>query len=121
MLGIAALPAHRAAAVPGPTARDGPLVHARWAAATRPSDHWRSTDPDADIDAELDDMQAAHRRGVRRDHRRDAAQAPYLRATLFVVGLGFFIQITGINATVTYGPKIFTAMGIESDQRSAAG
>jgi MFS family permease len=42
---------------------------------------------------------------------------PYLRATIFVLGLGFFIQITGINATVTYGPKIFGAMGIESDQQ----
>ena len=39
---------------------------------------------------------------------------PYLRATVFVVGLGFFIQITGINATVTYGPQIFEAMGVQA-------
>ena len=43
---------------------------------------------------------------------------PYLRATVFVIGLGFFIQITGINATITYGPKIFKAMGIESDSQT---
>ena len=42
---------------------------------------------------------------------------PYLRATVFVVGLGFFIQITGINATVTYGPQIFEAMGVQSDSQ----
>ena len=42
---------------------------------------------------------------------------PYRRATVFVVGLGFLIQITGINATVTYGPKIFEAMGVASDQQ----
>ena len=71
------------------------------------------TDPDADIDAELDDMQAAI--GAESGGTiSEMVRSPYLRATLFVVGLGFFIQITGINATVTYGPKIFTAMGIES-------
>ena len=36
---------------------------------------------------------------------------PFLRATVFVVGLGFFIQITGINAIVYYSPRIFEAMG----------
>lgn len=43
---------------------------------------------------------------------------PYLRAAIFVLGLGFFIQFTGINATITYGPKIFKAMGIESDSQT---
>jgi MFS transporter, SP family, galactose:H+ symporter len=36
---------------------------------------------------------------------------PYLRATVFVIALGFFIQITGINAIVFYGPRLFGAMG----------
>src|ERR1044071_6766747 len=36
---------------------------------------------------------------------------PYLRATVFVVGLGFLIQITGINAVVFYSPMIFKEMG----------
>jgi SP family galactose:H+ symporter-like MFS transporter len=36
---------------------------------------------------------------------------PYVRATLFVVGLGFLIQITGINAVVFYSPMIFKEMG----------
>ncbi len=36
---------------------------------------------------------------------------PYLRATVFVVILGFLIQITGINAIIYYSPRIFEAMG----------
>jgi MFS family permease len=38
-------------------------------------------------------------------------RAPYRRATLFVLGLGFLIQITGINAVVFYSPLIFKEMG----------
>lgn len=75
------------------------------------------TDPDADIEAELDDMQESiseESGGALQEMLRK----PYLRATIFVIGLGFFIQITGINATVTYGPKIFKAMGIESDSQT---
>jgi MFS transporter, SP family, galactose:H+ symporter len=40
---------------------------------------------------------------------------PFLRATIFVVGLGFFVQITGINAIVYYSPRIFEAMGFEGN------
>jgi MFS transporter, SP family, galactose:H+ symporter len=36
---------------------------------------------------------------------------PYLRATVFVITLGFLIQITGINAIIYYSPRIFAAMG----------
>jgi MFS family permease len=36
---------------------------------------------------------------------------PYSRATLFVITLGFLIQITGINAIIYYSPRIFEAMG----------
>ncbi len=74
------------------------------------------TDPDADIAGELDEMAAA----ISEESGGaigEMLRKPYLRATIFVLGLGFFIQITGINATVTYGPKIFGAMGIESDQQ----
>ena len=40
---------------------------------------------------------------------------PYRRATLFVVALGFLIQITGINAVIYYSPRIFEAMGFTGD------
>jgi MFS family permease len=37
---------------------------------------------------------------------------PYLRATVFVVGLGFLIQITGINAIIYFTPLIFSQLGL---------
>lgn len=46
---------------------------------------------------------------------REMLRPPYLRATLFVVTLGFFIQITGINAIVYYSPRLFAMMGFEGD------
>ena len=75
------------------------------------------TDPDGDNNAELDEMAAA----IAEESGgaiSEMLRRPYLRATIFVIGLGFFIQITGINATITYGPKIFKAMGIESDSQT---
>lgn len=75
------------------------------------------TDPDANIDTELADIQQAisSEKGGR---IKEMLRKPYLRATVFVVGLGFFIQITGINATVAYGPKIFQAMGVTTNTQS---
>ena len=40
---------------------------------------------------------------------------PYLRATAFVVGLGFFAQLTGINGIIYYSPLLFEAMGFEGN------
>jgi MFS family permease len=40
---------------------------------------------------------------------------PYLRATVFVLGLGFFSHITGINAIIYYSPRLFAAMGFQSN------
>ncbi len=40
---------------------------------------------------------------------------PWRRATVFVVVLGFFIQITGINAIVYYSPRIFESMGFSGN------
>lgn len=42
---------------------------------------------------------------------REMLRRPYLRATGFVITLGFLIQITGINAIIYYSPRIFEAMG----------
>lgn len=67
-------------------------------------------DLDADLDAELDSMAAAlaeEQKGALAEMFRK----PYLRAAIFVIGLGFFVQITGINAIVYYSPRIFEAMG----------
>lgn len=69
--------------------------------------------PDVDLDAELDDMAAALTQ--KKGSWRDMVRKPFLRATVFVVGLGFFVQITGINAIVYYSPRIFEAMGFSGN------
>ena len=71
-------------------------------------------EPAADVDWELAEIKRAlteESGGVIREMLR----RPYLRATIFVVGLGFFIQITGINAIVYYSPRLFEAMGFQGN------
>jgi sugar porter (SP) family MFS transporter len=71
-------------------------------------------DPDTDVDRELAEIQRALQEesgGVLVEMLRP----PYLRATIFVVALGFFIQITGINAIVYYSPRLFEAMGFQGN------
>lgn len=70
----------------------------------------RRVEPDRDVESDLAEIDRALQEesgGVLAEMLR----APYLRATLFVIALGFFIQITGINAIVYYGPRLFEAMG----------
>lgn len=70
--------------------------------------------PGVDVDAEIETITAGFAVG-RKASWLDMLRRPYLRATLFVVGLGFFVQITGINAIVYYSPRIFEAMGFRDD------
>jgi MFS transporter, SP family, galactose:H+ symporter len=116
MLGLAALPA--LALIPAllrlpETARylvmRGDIEQARASLA-------RTTPPD-EVDSALAGIEAATRVDGRA-RLREMLHRPYLRATLFVVGLGFFVQITGINATVAYGPRIFQAMGVTTNTQS---
>jgi MFS transporter, SP family, galactose:H+ symporter len=74
-------------------------------------------DPGTNVDLALTEIQQGITRGGLGGLRQMLTR-PYLRATVFVVGLGFFIQITGINATVAYGPRIFQAMGVTTKQES---
>jgi MFS transporter, SP family, galactose:H+ symporter len=71
-------------------------------------------EPDRDVERELAEIGAALREesggGFLEMLRR-----PYLRATIFVIALGFFIQITGINAIVYYSPRLFDAMGFRGN------
>jgi len=71
----------------------------------------RRIDPDLDVDAELADIRAALR-AERGGSIAEMLRPPYLRATLFVVGLGFLIQITGINAIIYFTPLIFAKLGL---------
>ncbi|GED96237.1 putative sugar-transport integral membrane protein [Gordonia crocea] len=70
----------------------------------------RAIDPDADVAEQLDEMRAALA-AESGGHLREMLRAPWARATAFVLGLGFFIQITGINAVVVYSPRLFEEMG----------
>jgi sugar porter (SP) family MFS transporter len=67
-------------------------------------------EPAAAVDEELAEIASAVSEesggGVTEMLRR-----PYLRATVFVVALGFLMQITGINAIIYYSPRLFAAMG----------
>jgi len=113
MLGLAAIPSLLVLAI---------VVRlpdtARWYVLKGRLDEARRTlaaiEPDADVDAEIADMgkAVAEEKG---GGLREMLRTPYLRATIFVVGLGFFIQITGINAVVYYSPRIFQAMGFKGD------
>lgn len=66
-------------------------------------------EPTARADDELADIERALGEG--RGGFSEMVRRPFLRATVFVVVLGFLIQITGINAIIYYSPRIFQAMG----------
>ncbi|WP_370512262.1 sugar porter family MFS transporter [Skermania sp. ID1734] len=74
----------------------------------------RMVEPDADVDTELAEIGLALR-SEKGGAIKEMLRKPYLRATIFVVGLGFFIQITGINAIVYYSPRLFEAMGFHGN------
>jgi sugar porter (SP) family MFS transporter len=66
-------------------------------------------EPTADVDDELAEIGRALSEGS--GGFSEMLRPPYSRATVFVVTLGFLIQITGINAIIYYSPRIFEAMG----------
>jgi MFS transporter, SP family, galactose:H+ symporter len=71
-------------------------------------------EPDSDVERELAEISAALRE-ERGGSFVEMLRRPYLRATVFVIGLGFFIQITGVNAIVYYSPKLFDALGFRGN------
>jgi sugar porter (SP) family MFS transporter len=66
-------------------------------------------EPEKRIDDELAEIASALSEGS--GGFSEMLRRPYLRATIFVITLGFLIQITGINAIIYYSPRIFEAMG----------
>lgn len=70
-------------------------------------------EPDAAVDDELAEIGRALSEGSGSLSATlpEMVRRPYLRATVFVVVLGFLIQITGINAIIYYSPRIFQSMG----------
>lgn len=73
-------------------------------------------EPDADVEADLAEIRQAL------EEQKDGVSAvaemvrePYLRATVFVIVLGFFVQFTGINAIISYSPRLFEALGLSGN------
>ncbi len=69
----------------------------------------RRIEQEADVEREISEIVSA----LGEEHGAVLAELlrrPYLRATVFLVGLGFLIQITGINAIVYYSPRLLQAM-----------
>ncbi|WP_260861232.1 sugar porter family MFS transporter [Mycobacterium simulans] len=71
-------------------------------------------EPETTVDAELAEIAGAITEegtgGLSEMLRR-----PYLRASMFVIALGFLVQITGINAIIYYSPRLFAAMGFQGN------
>ena len=110
MLGLAAVPGLIITAILLPLPDT-----ARWYVMTGRIDKARDTlrrieGPERDVDTDIEAITRGFATG-RSTSWTDMVRGPYLRATIFVVGLGFFVQITGISAIVYYSPRIFEAMG----------
>jgi sugar porter (SP) family MFS transporter len=70
----------------------------------------RRVDPDRDAERSMREIEldlGAERGGS----LREMIRLPYLRPTVFVLVLGFLVQITGINAVTYYSPFIFHDIG----------
>ena len=68
-------------------------------------------EPEANVEAELAEISRALRERSSNSPVSEMLRRAYLRATIFVIALGFLIQITGINAIIYYSPRLFAAMG----------
>jgi sugar porter (SP) family MFS transporter len=73
-------------------------------------DTLRRVDPECDAERSMReielDLSAEHGGSL-----REMVRLPYLRPTIFVLVLGFLVQITGINAVTYYSPFIFHDIG----------
>ncbi|AWB83309.1 sugar porter family MFS transporter [Corynebacterium liangguodongii] len=63
------------------------------------------------VDEELASIREALSEQSERGSLREMFSGYLARATMFAIVLGFFVQITGINATIYYAPQIFEQMG----------
>jgi sugar porter (SP) family MFS transporter len=76
----------------------------------------RAEEPEADVEADLTEIsrtlaEERQSNGV----LAEMVRGPYRRATVFVIVLGFLVQITGINAIISYSPRLFEAMGLRGN------
>jgi SP family arabinose:H+ symporter-like MFS transporter len=113
MLGLAAAPAIVVAILLFPLP-DTP----RWYMMKGKREQARATllkvESESEADRELRELEtdiSSQKRG----NITDMLRQPFVRATFFVVILGFLVQITGINAIVFYSPLIFKSMGFKGN------
>ena len=71
-------------------------------------------EPNRDVEQELAEIADAMRE-ERGGSILEMLRMPYLRATVFVVGIGFFAELSGINGIIYYSPLLFQAMGFEGN------
>lgn len=113
MLGLAALPAIVVAFMLLPLP-DTP----RWYLMKGRREQAREALLKIETEAEVDEEIRQFEEDLKRERGGkviDMLRPPYLKATFFVVILGFLVQITGINAVVFYSPLIFKAMGFQGN------
>ncbi|GAA2101687.1 hypothetical protein GCM10009801_75140 [Streptomyces albiaxialis] len=77
----------------------------------------RRVDPRGDARARLDAIEA-DLAGGEQGRFREMFTRRYARATFFVIAFGFFVQITGNNTVLFYGPTIFRTAGISGESDS---
>ncbi len=116
MLALAALPATLVALplLRMPDTARWYLLKGRVAEARRALQQVEPDSPDSYVERELAEISAALAEESGGTFM-EMLRRPYLRATVFVVVLGFFIQITGVNAIVYYSPRLFDAMGFRGN------
>ncbi|WP_082469228.1 sugar porter family MFS transporter [Sciscionella sediminilitoris] len=115
MLGLSAIPAVAvlAAIIRFP---DSPRWYAMRGRFEDALDTLRRIDPDV-AEQRLADIRADVA-GGETGRFREIFTRQYARATLFVIGFGFFVQITGTNTILYYSPLIFQQAGISSASNS---
>lgn len=113
MLGLAAVPSIIVAFLLLPLP-DTP----RWYLMKGRREQARAALRNIESEAEVDEEMRQYEEDIKRErggHALDMLRPPFLKATFFVVILGFLVQITGINAVVFYSPLIFKAMGFQGN------
>lgn len=73
----------------------------------------KMVDPTADAERSVREIES-DLKAERGGHVREMLRIPYVRPTVFVLVLGFLVQITGINAITYYSPFIFKDIGWSS-------
>jgi sugar porter (SP) family MFS transporter len=113
MLGLAALPALLVALLLLPLP-DTPRWYLMKGRREQALGALRRIESEAEVEEEMRQFEEGLKR-ERGGKALDMLRPPFLKATFFVVVLGFLVQITGINAIVFYSPLIFKAMGFRGN------